>query len=138
MKYGTAYKNLTDAIVLIAAFMAIISILLAGLAFEGPKTIEDEETGEKITIETAFEDPEVKVYMELGIVFIVTAILGFMVRHWILVPIAASVVSIIISMDVFLEGTIDKVAYAYVLLGIIGLVGNILYAVITYREKKRE
>ena len=138
MKYGTAYKNLTDAIVLVAAFVAIICIVLAGLAFDGPTTVEDKKTGEKISIESVMDDPEVKAYTLLGVVFIVTAMLGFMVRQWYVIPIVASAVSVFVSMKVFLDGTLEKVAYAFVLLGLIGLVGNILYAVVTTKEKKEK
>ena len=138
MKYGIAYKNLTDAIVLIAAFIAIFCIVFAVLAFEAPQTVEDKETGEKITIDSAFEDPAVKVYIELAITFAINAMIGFMVRKWFLIPIAASVVSIVISMTIFLDGTIEKVAYAFVVLGIIGLAGNIIYAVLSIEEQKEE
>lgn len=138
MKHGIAYKNLTDAIVLVAAFIAIFCILFAVLAFEAPQTVENKDTGEKITINSAFEDPEVKVYIELAITFAITAIIGFFVRKWFLIPIVASAVSIVISMTIFLDGTIEKLAYAFVVLGIIGLAGNIIYAVISLDEQKEE
>ena len=137
MKYGTAYKNLTDAFVVIGAVIAIICILLSVLAFEGPgMTVENKATGEKITINSAFEDPTVKTYIRLMIVFVVTAVLGFVFRRWFWIPLAASATSIVVSMQVFLEGSIEEVAYAFVLFGIIGLVGNILCGVITIREKR--
>ena len=137
MKYGTAYKNLTDAILLVAAVLAIISILLAVVSFEKPEmTVEDKATGEQITIKSPFENPEVKVYIKLAIVFLATALMGFLVRKWFLLPIAASVVSIIISMDVFLDGSIEKLAYGFVLFGVVGLAGNIIHAVVVVRENK--
>lgn len=137
MKYGTAYKNLTDAVLVIGVAISIICILLAVLAFEGPgMTVENEATGEKITINSAFEDPAVKVYAMLGTVFAVTAVFGFVFRRWFWIPLAASAVAIVVSMDVFIDGTIGEVAYAFVLFGLIGLVGNILCGVITVRERK--
>ena len=137
MKYGTAYKNLTDAFLLIGAIVAIISILLAVVSFEKPEMkVEDKVTGEQITIKSPFENPEVKTYIKLGIVFAIAAILGFAVRKWFLVPMAASIVSIVISMNIFLEGSIEKIAYGFVLFGVIGLAGNIIHAVIVVREHR--
>lgn len=136
MKYGTAYKNLTDALLLVAAFVAIVCIVLAVLAFEGPTTVEDPKTGEKISIESAFEDPTVKVYMLLGAIFFITAMLGFLLRQWFMVPLIASAAAIVVSMKIFMDGTIEQVAYAFVVLGIFGFAGNLIHGVITEQEKK--
>ena len=137
MKYGTAYKNFTDALVLIAAFLAIICIVMAVLSFEGPTTVEDPKTGEKISIDSAFKDPEVKTYMLLGSVYFITAMLGFAIRKkWYMIPLVASASAIVVAMKVFTDGTIGKVAYAFVVLGIFGMAGNIITAVIFEQEKK--
>ena len=138
MKHGIAYKNLTDAIALVAVFMAVASILLAVLAFDGPTTVKDEITGEEIYIESVFDDPAVKENIKMAAIFIVVAAFGFWVRKWFLLPIVVSVVAIVLSMNSFMEGTLEKVAFAYVVFAIIGLAGNIIYAVLAFEEAKEE
>ena len=138
MKYGAAYKNFTDALILIAAILAIACIVLAVLSFEGPTTVEDPKTGEKISIDSAFKDPEVKTYMFLGSVYFITAMLGFMIRKWYMIPLVASASAIIVAMKVFTDGTIGKMAFAFVVLGVFGMAGNIINAVIFEQEKKEK
>ena len=137
MKYGTAYKNLTDAFLVIGAAIAIICIVMAVLAFEGPgTTVENKATGEKITVNSVFEDPTVQTYAKLGGVFTLAAALSFAFRKLYTIPLVATAAAIVFSMDVFLDGSIEEVAYAFVLFAVIGLVGNVIHGVIVEREQK--
>lgn len=138
MKHGIAYKNFTDAIILIGAIIAIVSILLAFLSFKEPKMIEDPKTGEDIKINSVWEDPTTKEYITLAVTFTITALFSFAIRRWYLVPVAASVASLIVSMTVFANGVIEYIPFGFVVLALIGLAGNSIYAVLMFREEKEQ
>ena len=57
MKYGTAYKNLTDSIVLIGAIIALICVLLSVVSFDKPYTVTDPATREDVEVTAPLEDP---------------------------------------------------------------------------------
>lgn len=138
MKHGISYKNFTDAIVLIGAIIAVVSILLAFLAFKEPKTIEDPKTGEDIKINSVWEDPTTKEYITLAVTFAITALIGFALRRWYIIPVAASVASLIVSMMVYANKIIEYIPTGFVFIALIGLAGNIIFAVLMFREEKEK
>jgi len=91
MKQGMAHKNLTDAILIFAAVMALVCIVIGVLFFESPMTITDPKTGEDVEIKSPLKDPAFSVNLKLFVTFVLTAIVSFMARKWALVCIAASV-----------------------------------------------
>lgn len=138
MKNGIAYKNLTDALVLVAAVVAIIGVLLAILSFDKPYKGKDPVTNEEIDIQTPFDDPYVETYVNLAVVFSFASVLGFLARRLTLIPIVGSVCSIVVAMNYFMDGLVKSYGFLYVLLGVVGLAGNIIYSVMYNIEQKEE
>lgn len=137
MNQGMAHKNLTDAVLVIAAVISLVSIIVGVLFFEGPMTIVDPNTGEDVEIDSPFDDPAVKINLKLCVTFILAAVISLAARKWFLVCLAASAGALIMSFACFLDGTLEYMGYTYVVFAVIGLAGNIIHAVFVYGDKKK-
>ena len=138
MKQGMAHKNLTDAILVIAAVIALVSVVVGVLFFESPTTITDPKTGEDVEIESPLEDPAVQINLKLFVTFTLAAAISFTARKWVLICIASSVASLVMAFNCFLDGTLEYMGYTYVVLAVIGLAGNIIHAVFVNEETKEQ
>lgn len=138
MKNGIAYKNLTDSIVLIGAIIALICVLLSVVSFDKPYTVTDPETRQDIDVTEPLEDPYNITYLKLFVTFAITAMIGFLSRKMSVIPLIASICSILISLAYFREGAVEDYGFLYVLIGVVGLAGNIIYTVLMAEEIKAE
>ena len=138
MKNGIAYKNLTDSIVLIGAIIALICVLLSVVSFEKAYTVTDPETREDVEVTEPLDDPYNITYLKLFITFTITAMIGFVSRKMFLIPLLASICNILIALGYFRSGEIYDYGFLYVLIGVVGLAGNIIHAVRMSEEVKAE
>ena len=117
------FKNFTDAVAFIAAIFAIIAVLLIKKGFEPT---------EEITSYLMLEN--VKGYIALAAVFIVSGIVNVLTRRIPTVSLAIATLPICISWRGFTEGVIDKKPIFYILLAIIHATGALVYTLQTLED----
>ena len=136
MNSGKACKNLTDALVLLVAAIALIGFIGRFTGFEAGDTMLSPTTKEKIELLAPLDDPYTRTYLKLFIAFVINALLGFSSRNYPWVGVVASLCAIVISLNYFSDQLIKTYGFLYVLVAVTGLAGSLVYAYFWYAEKK--
>lgn len=136
MNSGSACKNITDGLLLVMAFLAVISIVVAFISFEEfVKT--DPETGEETVVSSVFETASVKGHVKMLIAFLLAATVGFSARKFPPADIAAGLSLLIVSLNLYADRVVGEIGFIYVLFAVIGLAGGLIHAYYYYTEEKK-
>ena len=139
MKNGALCKNITDALVLIMAFVALFTLLVEFLSFDPEGYIvEDPRTHEDIEVSSMLDDPYIVIYVEMLVGFLLAAIIGFAGRRAPLASLIGSVILLALVLYEYKDGPLGQVDFGYVLVAFVGLAGSITYLACYYAEKAEE
>ena len=138
MNSGKACKNLTDGLLLAAAFFALIFLAFGYLSFNGGYSMTHPATGEELEVVSAFDDPYFMAYGVLFLCFALTSVIGLATRKHPLVGLLASIVNLIVTFIYFSDGLIETWAILFVLAAVTGLAGSIVYICFYYYENIME
>ena len=135
MKIGTPCKNLADAFVLIMAFVALVSLIVGFVSFDGEYIIDHPTTGDEITVSSFLDDPYMVNFLLIGAAFALTAIIGFTCRRKPVVSLAASIALLALVLIKYDDRLLTQKDFAYIIFAFLGLAGSITYTVCYYAEK---
>ncbi|MCI5513443.1 MAG: hypothetical protein MR471_04915 [Clostridia bacterium] len=122
-----AYKNFTDAIALIAVFVAFIYIFLAFKSFEP----YEKETGEMAKF---YEEESVKPYLKLFFTFLATAVCGMAIRKMPAIGLAVSLFPTWFSVQFYYLRSVKK-PMLFIVAAFVALAGNIIATVEFFRKE---
>lgn len=137
MNTGRTCKNLTDGLLVAVAVLALICLVVKIVGFEEEYSMKHPATNEEISVSSPFDDPYTETYLKLFATFSMAAIIGFASRGSAWVSVLASVCAIVISLNYFADGIVQKYGFVYVLIAVTSLGGSLVYAYYHYAEKKK-
>ncbi len=138
MNTGRACKNLTDGLLIAVAILALISLVVRFVGFEGEYVMKDPSNGEQTVVSSPLDDPYVVTYIKLFAAFAMAAIIGFSSRGSAWVGVVASVCATVISVNYFADGIIHKFGFLYILIAVTSIGGNLVHAYYHFAEKEKD
>ena len=136
MNSGEACNNLTDGLLIVMSILALIGLVVEFMAFDGEHIMNHPTTSEDITVKNPLDNPYADSYLKLFAAFAITAVIGLGARKAPIVGILASVCTIVVSVNFFAAELIKSFSFAYVLVAVTSLAGNIVYTCFHYSENR--
>ena len=137
MNTGRMCKNLTDALLVAVAILALISIVVKIVGFEEEYKMTHPSTKEEITVSEPFEDPYTETYVKLFAAFSIASIIGFLSRGNGLMGIVSSACVFVISVNYFTDDLVGELGFLYFLAAATALAGSIVYTYYYYTEVRK-
>ena len=137
MNTGRICKNLTDALLVVMAIIALICIVVKIVGFEEEYKITHPSTKEEITVKGPLEDPYTETYVKLFAAFFIASIVGFSARGKGWLGIVSSLCVLVISVNYFANDLIGKFGFLYFLVAATALAGSIIYTYYYYTEVRK-
>ena len=137
MNTGRICKNLTDALLVVVAMIALICVVVKIVGFEEEYKIAHPSTKEEITVSKPLEDPYTETYVKLFAAFSIASIVGFSARGKGWLGIVSSACVLVISVNYFAEDLIGKFGFLYFLVAATALAGSIVYTYYYYTEVRK-
>ena len=137
MNTGKTCKNLTDGLLVAIAILALISILFNVLAFKEEYTMKHPKTNKDVVVSSPLDNPYVDAYIRLFFAFAIAAVIGLCSRQKGWAGIIASICTIVITVNYYIDGIIEKNGYLYLGIAVASLAGNLIYTYYYYTEVKK-
>ena len=127
---------LSDGFLFAVTLVALVCVIISSITFEGEYLMTDPISKEDIRVQKPLEDPYASTNLKLFIAFGICTLIGLGARKYPLIAVAASVCTIVISLNYYADELVPEWGFVYVLAAVLGLAGNLIFTYFHYKENQ--